>query len=121
MFVPTEIPTLQWVKCREDNWCPFSTVNLKLIDAYGVYVIWQPSLEGGNVIRVGQGDIADRIAMHRDDPEIIAYEPGLRVTWAAVDWPFVDGVERYLGNTLRPAVGTHFPEEDPIPVNLPGR
>ena len=121
MLLPTEVPTLQWVKCKEDNWCSFSTVKLDSVDTFGVYVIWKPGMEGGNVIRVGQGDVKDRIVDHRNDPEIMAYEPELRVTWAAVDMLYVDGVERYLGNTLRPAVGKHFPDVEPIPVNLPGK
>jgi hypothetical protein len=85
----------------------------------GVYIIWH----GGNqpcTVRVGQGIIRDRIAQHRQDRDILAYQNlGLYVTWASVPGNQRDGVERYLGDQLSPKVGSRRPDVSPITVNLP--
>ncbi len=77
---------VSWVKCGElpnSLWCDFTRVNLENVDTVGVYVIWH----GGkppDVVRVGQGNIKDRLTKHRAEKEILAYEEyGLYVTWAA--------------------------------------
>ena len=81
----------------------------------GVYIIWQG---GGPIIRVGQGTICDRLAAHRDNEQSTAHEP-LYSSWAPVGLVYRNGVERYLANTLRPIVGSAFPDVPPIEVNLP--
>ena len=43
------------------------------------------------------------------------------VTWAIVPANQMDGIERYLADTLRPTVGKQYPAVLPIPVNLQGR
>lgn len=85
----------------------------------GVYVIWKP---GGpsKVVRLGQGDIAARIAAHRNDQKITRHGPGLLVTWAAVAARSLDGVERYLAEQYSPLVGEAFPDVPAIAVNLIG-
>lgn len=114
---------VEWIRCGNGaNWCPFETVDLSGVTATGVYIIWKPALnllQVPRVIRVGQGNIADRIAAHRADPAIAGHGPGLRVTWAAVDVWSIDGVENYLATQLLPVVGDRFPVAIPIPVNLP--
>ena len=113
---------LQWVKCGLDgeNWCPFRTVQLEAVSAEGVYVIWH-SGPSPNVIYVGQGNIVERIRLHRQDPAILAYEGhgNLLVTWAEVYGHLRDGVERFLANTYSPLVGSKHPDAYPIEVNLP--
>lgn len=114
---------LEWVKCEGDVWCSFERLDLSNVISFGVYVIWKPpalALSTPQVIRVGQGNIAERIAAHRLDPEITQYGPGLLVTWAEVLGYYVDGVEAFLAQQLRPAVGDRFPLAPPIAVNLPG-
>lgn len=81
----------------------------------GVYVIWQAN---GPVVRVGQGNIRDRLAAHRQDEDINRYA-SLHVTWAPVSVFHRGGVERYLANVLRPVVGEAFPNVTPTPVLLP--
>jgi hypothetical protein len=73
------------------------------------------------VVYVGQGDVAARIADHRNNPEITAYASSgrLRVTWAAVQAAYRDGVERYLADTWNPLVGDVHPTAVPIAVNSP--
>lgn len=109
-----------WVKCEGDTWCSFSRVDLSNVRTSGVYVIWKPGTDG-TVIRVGQGDIAERIADHRRDSEITSYGSDLLVTWASVASQYLDGVERFLADKYSPLVGDRFPIATPIAVNLPGK
>ena len=109
---------LDWIKCNNGNsWCPLTGVDLSSVSTNGVYIIWH-SGNPSRVVRVGQGDIANRLSAHRNDPAITQY-PGLWVTWAAVPAAQRDGVERYLGDTWRPLVGDAFPNAHPIAVNSP--
>ena len=115
---------LHWGTCGDDShWCSFRNLTLPLSkNPNGVYIIWIES-ELPVTVRVGQGNISDRIADHRNDSEIrkIELETGehLRVTWASVPESSQDGVELFLGDLLLPLVGERFPVADPIEVNLP--
>jgi hypothetical protein len=110
---------VEWIKSQAGTWLDLRTVNLTDVSAFGVYVIWH----GGNpsqVVRVGQGSIADRLTAHRSDPAILAYaDKGLYVTWATVQVSQADGVERFLANHYLPLVGDRHPAVAPIAVNLP--
>jgi len=114
---------LTWNKCQGDDWCSLYSVDLDnshFDNMEGVYVIWH----GGNdpkTVRIVQGVIrGDRLAAHRDDPEVQIYSSyTLFVTWAKVATVFKNGVEAYLANTLNPLVGECFPDVTPIQVNLP--
>jgi hypothetical protein len=103
------MPDLFWVKSTDNLWLGLHRVNLSTVRTFGVYVIWR----GGKnpwTVRVGQGDIADRLICHRTDAEVQAYNAdGLWVTWAAVPPLMADGVEHYLANRLGPLVGTRYP------------
>ena len=62
--------------CRPNRWCPLSTVDLdhEAFGAGGVYVIWHDGTPA-RTVRVGQAAvIRERLAVHRDDPEIQAYQ-----------------------------------------------
>jgi hypothetical protein len=111
---------LSWVTCGDDkHWCSFETVNLDKVTAVGVYIIWHRG-NPGRVVRVGQGDVADRLLDHRNDSEIMAYKKhGLLVTWASVPSHQRDGVEAYLAEKWDPLVGDRFPDVTPIAVNSP--
>lgn len=110
---------LTWGKCGDDgHWCDFLRLDLEtdyFNDLKGVYVIWN---DEDKVVRVGSGIIKDRIAAHRKDTEITAYE-NLKVTWAKVNATQMEGVEKYLADELDPNVGERFPDRTPISVNLP--
>jgi tricorn protease-like protein len=108
---------LTWIKLTNGNWCPFRTVNLSSVVTKGVYMIWY-SGNPSRVVRVGKGDIAARIAAHRNDPQITVYTD-LFVTWAAVPTAQMDGVERYLADMWSPLVGDAFPDAVPLAVNSP--
>jgi len=113
---------LDWIKCKGDVWCPLNTVNLQhshFDDLEGVYIIWHGG-DNAATVRVGQGVIRDRLAAHRNDPEIQAYADwDLYVTWVAVAASYRDGVEAFLAQRLGPKVGERFPDRAPIEVNLP--
>ena len=110
---------LTWIKCEGDVWCSLTKLNLNM-NTEGVYMIWHTG-NPSRVVRLGQGDVADRLLAHRSDPKIMAYtkEGELLVTWAAVPAAQRDGVERYLANQWRPQFGDAFPNAVPIAVNAP--
>lgn len=108
-----------WIKSTQNEWLRLNTFTLANVSATGVYIIWH----GGNpsrVVRVGQGNIKDRLTAHRADPQVQAYsDKGLYVTWASVSASQMDGVERYLADTWNPLVGGAFPDALPTAVNSP--
>lgn len=115
--------SVAWMKCGSDgHWCDLELLNLETVTAKktGVYVIWHEG-NPARVVRIGQGDIARRLAAHRQDPAILAYKRfgRLRVTWAAVPAHQLDGVERYLANSWPPLIGDAFPNVAPLAVNSP--
>ncbi len=114
--------TVTWVKCGENHeWCSLEGVNLKNVYTEGVYVIWHGG-EKPHIVRIGQGDVADRLSAHRNDPAILKYakQGRLFTTWASVPAAQRDGIERYLADQYTPLIGDAFPEVLPIEVNLLG-
>ena len=111
--------TLRWIRCQDDRPCDFRTVTLDGVHAEGIYAIWYKG-NPGRVVRIGKGNIAERLKQHRMDEEILAYASRkLYVTWAAVDRAERDGIERYLAEAYPPLVGERFPDVPPIRVNAP--
>jgi hypothetical protein len=93
----------------------------------GVYLIWHAGgiEQPGRYVKVGQGkqgNVGARLSAHKADSVILAYKRfgELYVTWASVPADQVDGVERFLGDHLKPLIGDRFPDVFPIAVNLPG-
>ncbi|MEA3494341.1 MAG: hypothetical protein U9R38_08190 [Candidatus Margulisiibacteriota bacterium] len=118
----------QWMKCGkepESKWCNLLTVNLEhdhFNDLEGIYIIWHGRKEAvkAATVRVGQGIIRDRLTEHKSNEEILKYKPyELYVTWAKIDKVYLDGVERYLAEVLKPIVGSRFPDVQPIEINWP--
>ena len=90
-----------WVKCENNAWCSLQRVDLRhnyYDNLVGVYVIWYWDNLGNPVtVRVGQGNIRDRIIAHRRDPQIQAYvHLNLLVTWTSIPSHLLDGVEHTL-------------------------
>ena len=114
--------SIGWGTCSDDkHWCDLENLILPLGGTpHGVYLIWYEG-KPGRVVRVGQGDISDRLSKHRNDPAIVGYAArgALKVTWADVPVPQRDGVERYLSDQWDPLVGDAFPDARPIEVNSP--
>jgi hypothetical protein len=111
---------LVWIKSTANEGLQFETfTNLSQVNANGVHVIWHGGPKPWTV-RVGQGNVCERLTAHRVDSAISAYRPlGLFVTWATVPSYEKDGVERFLADELRPLIGDRHPDVRPIPVNLP--
>ncbi len=113
---------LSWIKCQGDVWCKLSTVNLSHEHfnlMHGVYIIWHGGVSA-TTVRVGQGNIRERLTAHRNDPDVQAYAlHTLYVTWASVLSVSRDGVEAFLAKRLQPLVGERFPTVPPIDVILP--
>lgn len=115
---------LEWIKCQSGDFCRFMDVNLShdhFKGLSGVYVIWKKSVSIPSIY-VGQGDIADRLAKHRQNKEITQYNTSndpLLVSWAKVASNQRDGVEAYLAKVCKPIVGDRHPDANPITVNLP--
>ena len=111
---------LDWVRCKNDIWCPLFNVDLSRVNTFGVYIIWHTG-SPAKVVRLGQGYVADRLEKHRNDKEVTGYGMygSLMVTWAAVSPSIVDGVERYLAEKWKPLVGMRFPDVPVVPVNSP--
>ena len=113
---------VKWCTCGDDkHWCNLENLNLPIKGTpHGVYMIWHGG-DPSRVVRVGQGDISDRLSKHRKDPAIIGYsaQGGLLVTWATVPAHQRDGVERHLADRWDPLVGDVFPDTHPIEVNSP--
>ena len=114
--------TVDWVKKQDRTWYKLDelTLNGSYFDGLtGVYDI----CHGGNTpqtVKVGQGDIGDRLQAHRLDQAVQYYAPlGLYVTWASIQANSIDGVEVFLAQELRPLVGERYPDAIPIKVNLP--
>ena len=115
--------SLSWIKCQGDVWCQLNSVNLQhehFNNRGGIYVIWHGG-ENAATVYVGQtGDFRNRFSEHRNDARIRSYGSlGLYVTWASVIPGSLDGVERYVGERLRPKVVTKLPNVQPIEVQLP--
>lgn len=119
--MPNRKLDVKWFKCGNDgHWCSLENLDLSTVTESGVYIIWHEG-NPGKVVRIGQGDVADRLGKHRKDQEILAYKKNgaLRVTWASVPASQQDGVERYLADRWSPLVGDAYPDVDPIEVNSP--
>lgn len=114
--------SVTWLKSTSNTWLPlpFNFASVSPSPTLGCYIIWH----GGStprVVRVGQGDVADRLSAHSRDQTITRYAQlgGLYTTWAAVPIVYRDGVERFLAGRLSPLVGDRYPVVIPVPVNLP--
>lgn len=113
---------LNWIKCTGDQWCNFFNLNLNhphFDNLEGVYIIWHGAPNPA-VVYVGQGNIRERIQIHRTEEAILSYRAnGLYVTWAPVAPINRDGVERYLAEEWSPLVGDNHPLVNSIEVNSP--
>ena len=113
--------TVKWRTCGADkHWCSFKKLTLDNLNTHGVYVIWHGG-DNPHVVYVGQGDVATRIAEHRENAKITRWENKgkLFVTWAALGALDRDGVERYLADKYDPLEGEEWPNVTPKSVNSP--
>lgn len=111
---------INWTKCGGGVWCSLARLKLETVHCHGVYVIWHGG-QSPHVVYVGQGDVAKRLADHRDDRKITRHSSkgDLFVTWAAVQIADRDGIERYLADKYSPLEGESHPAAVPVAVNSP--
>lgn len=83
---------------------------------FGVYTIWSNSGENITPLYTGQGNIKQRLYYHNSQTDFGDHFP-LSVAWA--DTFDMNGIERFLYNTLNPKITKSSPRVTPIPVNLP--
>lgn len=111
---------LDWIKYDTGGaLLELQRLNLSAVNMEGVYVIWR----GGTpprAVRLGQGDVADRLGVHKHDARVRREATStLYVSFAEVPASVVDAVECYLGLRLVPIIGDRFPACQPLAVNLP--
>lgn len=112
---------LLWAKSIDNKWLNLSNLDLTNLHATGVYLIWHGG-ENPRIVRIGQGNIAARLAAHRLNHQIMRYvESGpMMVTWAEVeDQAMRDGVEAYLATEFKPLIKDKVPEVSPIQASSP--
>lgn len=121
MNPPNPLPVV-WVK-NPNNGEYFDLLRLNLGGPYfqeakGVYIIWYASPSGARVIRVGQGNIGERLKVHLANPQIIQYSKygSLKVSWVVISPLLFDRVEVFLYDYYRPVVGERAPVAVPLPV-----
>ena len=100
---------LDWIKCGEDGsrFCPLETVDLSDQDYLGVYIIWHNTT--GLVLYIGQGNIMQRLAAHRSDPDVLKHRGSgvLLATWAYVgERDKREYIERFLHRRLTPLLSS---------------
>lgn len=128
--------TLHWQKCIKNSlWCQFNErllndgrLESRLGDhsagISGVYIIWT-GIEDRTVLKVGSGNIKEKLAAHLRDPEIQAYKPTrLYVTWASTlsvigEKKIQKGIEKFLEIAFKPKLMGDSPDVDLVLVNLP--
>lgn len=118
---------VDWGDPAGDVWRPLSR-DFSDVDGTGVYIVRQTA---GSAVIIGQGEISDRLSALRNDGRVLGYgSPGspLLATWAVVQGmkqtrmlysAQLDGIERYLAETLKPLIGGSHPDVAPVPVPLP--
>ena len=90
------------------------------MDVIGIYLIWHEGVPS-RVVKIGRGNIAERLSELQRDPEILAYsrKGKLRVTWASAPAAQLEGILHHLKEKWRPPVLTLYAEVEAIEANSP--
>ena len=118
---------LDWGDRASDVWRPLNA-DFSDVGGTGVYIVRQTT---GPAVVVGQGVIKDRLSALQKDGRVLCYNsPGspLLATWAIIQGlkhtrmlyaTQLDGIERYLAESLKPLIRARFRDVAPVPVPLP--
>ena len=116
---------VSWLKNTQNNaWFDFLRLDLDapyFVGKRGVYVIWYSSPSIAKVVRLGSGNIAERLKTHRENPEITKFSNNgqLKVSWIIVNDEAMLGVEKFLAKSYSPLLGERYPESvQEVQVNL---
>lgn len=112
---------LTWTSRDRNRWWTLDDVQLFRARTTGVFLIWYAG-QSGRVVCVGQGDVAQQLAVLKEQADIRAHDANgeLLVTWAQVSAPRIDGITRYLAETWSPLIEGALPDTAAIEVNSPG-
>jgi len=115
---PVEIK-VAWARYKSQKWCRLNSLNLDLVRARGIFIIWNPAK--GNVIQIGQGNIAACIQNSRNSNLITRFGEDLRVSWAKIPLCYRDGAIRYLYEQYSPVIGEISHSAPLVIITLPGK
>lgn len=110
-----------WCKCILQSNCRLNLINLNhhhFDNLIGVYVIWCKKNKT-RVVCVGKGNIRNKLIAMKSDKKVLEYGPDLFITWAAVPFDLLDGVETFLCAKLEPEIYSTSNSVSSISVNLP--
>lgn len=116
---------VEWFKCKSVGWCDLFKVNLEnelVKETEGIYICWTGTGidDSLTVMKVGQGYIYDIIIDLRNDLEIEAFRnKGVFITWARVPSYRLNGIEKYLNETLKPLFKSEKISAWSVKVNIP--
>ena len=117
---------LKWVKSLDNNWLDLGRLDLEAMSRnpsrpFGVYIIWHGG-QGPRIVRIGKGDIAQRLLAHRQNPLITRFEKQgpLMVTWAVLHDPHRQAaIEKYLNGQFPPLVRDQLSDMAPERIRSP--
>jgi len=112
--------SVKWAKYKKQGWCRLNTLNLEQVKTSGNFIIWKPQNKD-NVIRIGHGNIADELQQLRNNSLIARFGEDLLVTWASVQEPYREGVERFLYEQYSPVSVDRVANARMVYVNMPGK
>ena len=123
---------VNWIKNTQNNdWFDFLRLNLDapyFVGKRGIYVIWYTNPSIAKVVRLGQGNLGDRLKDHRSNSQITEYSNigQLKVSWLVVDNISIferelSGIENFLARIYSPLVGDAFPQATEVPITLIGQ
>ncbi len=114
---------LDWLYQNNNDYYRLNSVDLShehFDELEGIYIIWCEIDGVIQTVYIGQGEIRNRLYVHRNDVRIQHYAPyTLYVAWAKASKEDLDGIEKYLQDLLEPLVKEREIEADPIPVIRP--
>lgn len=123
---------VNWVRNTQNNeWFDFLKLSLDspyFTNKEGVYVIWYTSPSTAKVVRLGSGNIAERLREHRSNQDILKYSAfgQMKVSWIVTDNNPVKesdlvGIEAFLASAYSPLIGDRYPNVIHTIVNLIGK
>jgi len=120
---------LDWIKNTQNNgWFDLLRLNLNspyFINRYGIYIIWYAGSGETKVIKIGTGNIGDKLKVEKISPDVLRYAQfgQLKVTWAIVtDQSIIPGIVSFLNQAYTPIFGENVQVGTPtIQVNLIGK
>ncbi|OPZ76315.1 MAG: hypothetical protein BWY78_01407 [Alphaproteobacteria bacterium ADurb.Bin438] len=126
------LPDLKWEKSPSGKFYRLITINENapgLINQGGVLLIWAKWAKRTIWLHVGSSsNLSKSLALAKENKEILQYNEkgGVGVTWALVNPRYINGITKYLKESLKPELeikdlddSVNFDNEKPYPVKIP--